>query len=78
VATGLSFVGMYTKTCWSGEITIMDRLEEWIIKSMVIGMGGILVASFVGAGIKLDYNNHCKLELAQAGRTSEDIAKICR
>ena len=56
----------------------MDRLEEWIIKSMVIGMGGILVASFVGAGIKLDYNNHCKLELAQAGRTSEDIAKICR
>jgi len=56
----------------------MDQLEQWVIKSMVIGMGGILVAAFVGAGVKLDYNNHCRLELAKAGRSAEDIVSICK
>jgi len=52
---------------------MMDQFERW----MLIGFGAIAIMLFVIAGIASHQRDNCRLELAKAGRSAEDIIKIC-
>jgi hypothetical protein len=51
----------------------MHQIEKWVL----IGFAGIAVMIFVGAGFVSHQRDACRLELAKAGRSAEDIIKIC-
>ena len=48
-------------------------MEKWVF----IGFISIVVMMAVGAGLSSHQRNECRLELAKAGRSAEDIVKIC-
>ena len=47
-------------------------------KWMMIMMAVVMTAIMVGAGVAEYGKSNCQLELGKAGRSPEDIAKICR
>lgn len=49
------------------------QIEKWILGGFFI----IIVMMFVGLGLASHQRDNCRLELAKAGRSSEDIVKIC-
>jgi hypothetical protein len=52
---------------------MMSQMEKCIVGLFA----SIIVIMFLGAGIAADQRNNCRLELAKAGRSAEDIIKIC-
>ena len=52
---------------------MISQFEKWFM----IGIGIIILMMFVGAGLASHQRDSCRLELAKAGRSAEDIIKIC-
>jgi hypothetical protein len=52
---------------------MITQFEKWVF----IGIGFIIVIMFVGSGMAFYKRDACRLELAKAGRSAEDIVKIC-
>jgi len=52
---------------------MITQFEKWVF----IGFISILVLMFVGTGLGVYHRDNCRLELAKAGRSAEDIIKIC-
>jgi hypothetical protein len=52
---------------------MISQIEKWFM----IGIGIIILMMFVGAGLASHQRDSCRLELAKAGRSAEDIIKIC-
>jgi hypothetical protein len=52
---------------------MISQFEKWV----GIGFFSLVVMMFVGAGLASHQRNSCRLELAKAGRSAEDIVKIC-
>lgn len=52
---------------------MISQIEKWFM----IGIGIIILMMFVGAGLAVHQRSECRLELAKAGRSAEDIIKIC-
>ena len=50
-----------------------ERIEKWFM----IFLFSIIVLIFVGAVLSAYQRQTCRMELAKAGRTTEDIVKIC-
>ena len=50
-----------------------ERIEKWFM----IGIGIIILMMFVGAVLSAHQRQTCRMELARAGRSAEDILKIC-
>ena len=55
------------------EIAVNERIEKWFM----IFLFSIIVLMFVGAMLSAYQQQTCRLEMAKAGRTTEDIVKIC-
>ena len=51
----------------------MSQMEKWIMGFFA----SIIVLMFLGAGLAAESRRQCRLELAKANRTAEDILKIC-
>jgi len=49
------------------------QIEKWILGCFFI----ITAILCVGAALASHQRNECRLELAKAGRSAEDIVKIC-
>jgi hypothetical protein len=52
---------------------MISQFERWLF----LGIGFIIVLFAVGAGMGLHHSTQCRLELAKAGRSADDIRKIC-
>jgi hypothetical protein len=52
---------------------MISQFERWLI----FGLGMIILVMFVGAGLASHQRDSCRLDLAKAGRSAEDIVKIC-
>ena len=50
-----------------------DKIEKWFM----IGIGIIILMMFVGAVLSAYQRQTCRMELVKAGRSTEDILKIC-
>jgi len=50
-----------------------ERIEKWFL----IFLFSLIVLMFVGTLVSADQRQTCRMELARAGRTTEDIVKIC-
>jgi len=48
-------------------------IEKWVFIAFMV----IVFMMAIGAGLASHQRNESRLELAKAGRTSEDIIKIC-
>jgi len=48
------------------------------VKWYMIMVEVVMTAIMVGAGVAEYSKSNCQLELGKAGRSAEDIAKICR
>jgi hypothetical protein len=55
------------------EIAVNERIEKWFM----IFLFSLIVLMFIGAVLSADQRQTCRMELAKAGRTTEDIVKIC-
>jgi hypothetical protein len=51
----------------------MSQMEKCIMGFFA----SIIVLMFLGAGIAAESRKQCRLEMAKAGRSAEDIVKIC-
>jgi hypothetical protein len=52
---------------------MISQFERWLF----LGIGFVIVVMAIGAGMGLHNSTQCRLELAKAGRTADDIRKIC-
>ena len=52
---------------------MISQFEKWVF----LGMGFIVVTMLVAGGLAMKTSRDCRLELAKAGRSAEDIIKIC-
>jgi hypothetical protein len=52
---------------------MISEFERWLI----FGSGMIILMLFIGSGLAVNQRTSCRLELAKAGRSAEDIVKIC-
>ena len=52
---------------------MIGQFEKWL----GIGLFAVIVLMFVGAGLSSHQRDSYRLELAKAGRSAEDIVKIC-
>jgi hypothetical protein len=52
---------------------MISQFEKWVFICFI----GIIVLMFLGAGLAVNQRDSCRLELAKAGRSAEDIIKIC-
>ena len=50
-----------------------ERIEKWFM----IFLFSLIVLMFVGTVLSAYQRQTCRIELARAGRTAEDIVKIC-
>jgi hypothetical protein len=50
-----------------------ERIEKWFM----IFLFSLIVLMFVGTLVSADQRQTCRLEMLKAGRTTEDIVKIC-
>ena len=55
------------------EQKMITEFEKWLF----LGIGFVIVAMIVGAGLGMHNSTECRLELAKAGRSADDIRKIC-
>jgi hypothetical protein len=52
---------------------MISQFERWLF----LGIGFVIIVMAVGAGMGLHSSTQCRLELAKAGRSADDIRKIC-
>jgi hypothetical protein len=50
-----------------------DKIEKWFM----IFLFSLVVLMFVGALLEANQRQTCRMELVKAGRSTEDILKIC-
>jgi len=50
-----------------------DKIEKWFL----IFLFSLIVLMFVGTVLSAYQRQTCRMELAKAGRSAEDILKIC-
>jgi hypothetical protein len=52
---------------------MITQFEKWVF----CGIGFVIIVFAVSAGLGLHNATECRLELAKAGRSADDIRKIC-
>jgi hypothetical protein len=52
---------------------MITQFEKWLFA----GIGFIIVAMIVAGGLAMKSAKECRLELAKAGRSADEIIKIC-
>ena len=52
---------------------MISQFEKWVF----CGIGFVIIIFAVSAGLGVHSSTECRLELAKAGRSADDIRKIC-